>query len=28
VASWTPSGPKLSYKPVTPGKYAPEERKY
>jgi len=28
IASWTPSGPKLSYKPVTPGKYAPEERKY
>lgn len=28
VASYTPSGPKLSYKPVTPGKYQPEERKY
>jgi succinate dehydrogenase / fumarate reductase flavoprotein subunit len=28
IASWTPSGPKLSYKPVTPGKYVPEERKY
>ncbi len=28
VASWTPSGPKLSNKPVTSGKYAPEERKY
>lgn len=28
VASWTASGPKLNYKPVTPGKYQPEERKY
>jgi succinate dehydrogenase / fumarate reductase flavoprotein subunit len=28
VAAYTPSGPRLSYKPVTPGKYLPEERKY
>jgi succinate dehydrogenase / fumarate reductase flavoprotein subunit len=28
IASYTASGPRLSYKPVTPGKYTPEERKY